>query len=506
MIMKKVYTNKKIILLLTIAYIYVPVFIFLLGYIKWYFAIPTIVIIFYFLFKMYYAYQKENKNLYRVPITIGMILLLCLFIAIFCILLGIGGWYQQAGDWYKHNAILRDLSERNWPVYYMEKEHCMLTYYIGQYLVPSLVGKVTHSYRSAEIAMCVWGIIGIYLVFFNLLRIVQADSWKKQLITFLIFIFFSGALILAQSVLKSIYTDAMLSEGNRHWIIVNNIMLQYRSNLVMIRWVFPQCIVPWLIVELFLEYYKKCEYYVLLFIPSLLFGTFSFVSFLVLAIVSAINIIVKKKGKGIILKCFSLANILPTLSLGCILFFYFLGYIKVIKPDYLSFHVQSYGIKYIFVYFTFCFFMFGIYAICIFQEYRKNLIYYASIIMLCIVPLFKMGLYNDFVMCVSIPVLFILMIYLIQFLLKDNSNAGINIKKGIIIMCLFIGAWYPFCELRENILEKRPGNMSADGYVSMKYFTDRNDSEILDDLKYNYYTYDLETSTFYRIFARKKID
>ena len=127
MIMKKVYTNKKIILLLTIAYIYVPVFIFLLGYIKWYFAIPTIVIIFYFLLKMYDTYQKENKNLYSIPITIGMIFLLCLFIAIFCILLGIGGWYPQAGDWYKHNAILRDLSERNWPVYYTEKEHCMLT-------------------------------------------------------------------------------------------------------------------------------------------------------------------------------------------------------------------------------------------------------------------------------------------------------------------------------------------------------------------------------------------
>ncbi len=505
MLAKKINVTRKVNLILTILYIYIPIFVFLVGYVKWYITLPTVMLVIYFLFFMVKGYLEEDINYRNIKVSVYLIVVICLLIGFFCVSIGMGGFFSQSGDWFKHNAILHDLCERKWPVYYTEKETSMLTYYIGQYLVPSLIGKVTGSFRYAEIALLIWAVIGICLVYFNLLRIVRADNWKKQLVTLLIFLFFSGALILAQSILKGIYPDEIYMGDSRHWIIVNNIMLQYRSNLVMMRWVFPQCIVPWLIAELFLEYHKRIEYYVLLFLPSVLFGTFSIIAFLVFACSSVVYHALQTRGKDFWKKCFSLANVLTAISLGTILFFYFWGYVRVQKPDYLMLQMQSYGISYLFVYVTFCLCMFGIYAICIFEENKKNFIYYISIALLLSIPCFKMGLYNDFVMCVSIPVLFILMIYIMQFLFNESNHAKTNIKKGIIIMCLLIGAWYPFCELQENIAGKQLGNMTADGYTSMKYFTDRNDREIPDDLKYNYYTYDLENATFYQVFARKKI-
>ena len=500
-------TKSKYVLIGTIAYIYIPIVIFLLGFVKIIFALPTILILGFFLYKMEKSLEDRKKDEESLYIRKSMLIFIALLLIVFCVAIGWGGWFPQAGDWYKHNAVLHDLSERSWPVYYKEKEFCMLTYYIGQYLIPALVGKITHSFHYAQVAMFTWGIIGVFIVYVNLVRIVKAKNLKMQILTLIILLLFNGATLLAQCVLRDIYPNTMYSDGDRHWVIVGHIMLQFRSNMVMLRWVFPQCIAIWLITELFLEHYKKIEFYVLLFFPALLFGTFSFLTFVILASMMFIyQLITKKEKKAILWQCFSLSNIFPALSMGIILFFYFLGYIQVEKPDYLNLSIQRYGIEGILVYIIFCFFLFGIYTLCIWKKNRKNPMFYFMIIILCLIPLFKMGMYNDFVMCVSIPALFILMTYVIQFLFQKMNKEETGIKKGIIIVVLIIGAWYPLCEIRENIVAKQNGNMSADDYGTMSYFTDRNDPNITDDLKYNYYTYELENSIFYKVFAKNKIE
>ncbi len=93
---------------------------------------------------------------------------------------------EQAGDWAKHNAILYDLVNRRWPVLYTNvKEHSMLTYYIGQYMVAALVGKVTHSTRIAEIVLYIWNMIGLVLVLFNLLFLQKQNPFLSRFCMFL---------------------------------------------------------------------------------------------------------------------------------------------------------------------------------------------------------------------------------------------------------------------------------------------------------------------------------
>ena len=511
--------NSKCLFTMTMIYIYLPVFLFIAGWTRVPVAMITIVVCLLFLSRMWKQLGEEKTE--YLTVQVWTFLLGILIIAAVCICIGLGGWFSQSGDWYKHNAVLHDLIDYSWPVIYREREESMLTYYIGQYLLPALFGKITGSFRFAEIVTCIWGIGGVFLVYLQLLMTVRAKGGKKQLLTLFMLLLFCGMLLPCQTVLKQIYGDVMYSAGDYHWLSVESIRLQYRSNLVMLRWVFPQCIVPWLVVLLFWRYREKTEYYILFMLPVLLFASFSFVGIAAMGIGLTIwHFIYRGDKKEMLRRCFSLSNLLPGILLGGIFFFYFWGNVKEIKPAYMSFAVQSYSMRTIWVYIIFCLFMFGIYAGIIWQENKKNPCYYLAVLQLLIIPFFKMGLYNDFVMCTSIPALFLLELFVIQFLLKETGDETAEkceknnirnvskdaesrgMRKGILIVCLCIGIWYPVLELSDNIMAKTPGNMSADGYGTMANFSDRNNTDIQDDLKYNYYTYDLEKTFFYRYLAK----
>ena len=507
---------------LTIAYIYIPTLIFVLGWTRLLLALPATIVCLFFLYRFGKDCGKQNQaEADAVWVHAGILILVLAVISAVCVCAGLGGWFSQAEDWHKHNAVLHDLIDYRWPVIYTEREESMLTYYIGQYLVAAVAGKLTGSFRTAEIVLCIWSVAGVFLVFLNLLQIVKAKKAGKQIIILFLLLFFCGMLLPCQVLMKRIYGDVMYSMGEYHWMSVASIRLQYRSDFVMLRWVFSQCIVPWLAVLLFWKYRKKTEYYILIMMPVLLFASFSFIGLAALGIGLAVwHLICAKNKTGILQKCFSVSNLVPGILLGSIFFFYFWGYVKVEKPDYLAFGLQQYDRNTIWVYLSFSFFMFGLYAWIIWRENRREPCFYLVVLQLLVIPLFKMGLYNDFVMCTSIPALFLLEVFVIRFLTdgtvhegisnsgiqkerEDIRNENIGIRKGILIVCLCIGAWYPILELSDNIMAKQSGNMSADGFGTMAYFADRENEDIQDDLKYNYYTYDLEHSVFYQYLAKK---
>ena len=126
---------------------------------------------------------------------------------------------------------------------------------------------------------------------------------------------------------------------------------------------------------------------------------------------------------------------------------------------------------------------------------------------LCVLPIFKMGLYNDLVMCASIPDLFCLMIWVIQTLNKNENTKSHGLRVGIIAFCIIIGTWYPVLEISEAVKLFVSGEKRCtveDYYGSLEVYADRNSTE-QEDLVYNYFTYDLEDKLFYKYLVRKKI-
>lgn len=78
-------------------------------------------------------------------------------------LTGAGGFGYQTTDWWKHNAILHDLTTQPWPVRYKADTDFGLTYYLGYYLPPALIGKM-FGWWAANVANLLWTAAGITLV------------------------------------------------------------------------------------------------------------------------------------------------------------------------------------------------------------------------------------------------------------------------------------------------------------------------------------------------------
>lgn len=518
--MRECVVKKKHLLNASMAYIYIPIIIFLFGWTKLPIAIICAAAAVYgirCLLKDYNSQGSSKGQELRIsPWILGTSVLLLLAVGYYA---GWGRFVSQAGDWFKHNAVLSDLLNRSWPVYYTNEfwegieERSMLTYYIAQYLVPAVFGKIFYSFRVAEVVNYVWAEIGLVLVFLNMIRILQVKTTRMQLLTLFLLCFFSGPLLLGQKLLELVYPLENSMASSYHWLsFQNGILLQYSSNYTMLRWVFPQAIVIWLIVLLFIEHKEKIEDYVALMLPALLFGTFSFVGLLPAAFAMALFMLIREKSiKNWIKQIFSIPNIAVASTLGTVLILYFYGNITGEKPDSLRFSTIDYSNGGVWKYIIFISTMILIYAICLFIHNRRKPLFYIVVGELAILPLFKMGLYNDFVMRCSIPCLFIMLIIIVDYLNNmavigfNGMNAVYKLCTICLIVTVLIGVIYPFREftdsvIGDNILELGEKQEAA----SLEIYASRYAAGIPDDYKYNYYSYDIDENIFCKYIARVK--
>ena len=142
--------NKRVLLVLSICYLYIPIIIFLVGFTRPVICLTVLILTGIAAYRFANYLRKgdfENKTLQiKWSVFIGAMV----FFLIIGYYAGLGRWTDQPYDWYKHNAILQDLIDHKWPVYYSNSgERSMLTYYIGHYLVSALFGKITGSFRAA---------------------------------------------------------------------------------------------------------------------------------------------------------------------------------------------------------------------------------------------------------------------------------------------------------------------------------------------------------------------
>lgn len=496
------------------AYIYIPIVLFLFGWTKIYIAILCCMVFGYSLKVLFNDFMNKSSDK-NIQINGRVLVFVILFFLIIGYYAGWGNFVTQTDDWYKHNAVLSDLVERPWPVYYVNgEEHSMLTYYIAQYLVPALGGKIFRSFRAAEIVNFIWAEIGLVLVYLNLIRILKIKNGYMQILSSGILIFFSGPLLLAQKLLEIIYPQLESMASVYHWLSQDEILLQYSSNYVMLRWVFPQALVIWLITLLFVEHKEFIQDYITLMLPGIIFGTLSFLGLIPIALGIAIEELVRTKYfKQWLKKVFSISNLLSLLSLGGVLGLYLYGNIISEKPDDISFRLINYD-GYFAKYFIFCIIMVLAYAECILIRNLKNVLYYLVIAILVILPLFTMGKSNDLVMRCSIPALFLLMFFIVSFLheyakeewqrIQNGNGAKYSISIFVLVILLFIGSIHPMQELFDSIITDNFMTLGEEkNFGTMEVFANRS-LDAGEDVKFNYYSYDIDTNLFYNYVARKK--
>ncbi len=509
MLERKINLNINSISCICLLYIYAACIIFTATWLRWYLAVPAVVCQLVILFGVVRKFKASLQSDKKIAINIWFLILFfagALFLGYIC---GWSGYVHQVGDWPKHNAIMRDMLERKWPVIYEANgEKAMLTYYIGQYVVPTFISKfIDFQFYGMNQLNWLWASFGLFLVWLLFMIITGATTVKKQTVCLAILIFAGGLMALQQSLGHVLYPNRVsigLGEGMDYYFSLVP-MLQFRTNFINMRWVYGQTIVSWMIVMLLYAHRDKIDIFVPIAMPGIMYSSFSFLTIVWIAIFIFLKWIWEAKGNiSHVLKItFSWQNLLAVVSPGLILITYYLGYMMQPKPGTQGIQFVGYSFKATGLYILFTMGSFGLYALLVAKEYYKDSAFLGAVSVMFILPFFTMGGPNDLLMGGCIAPSMLLYVYLARWLFKADRT--MEFRKGILITLVLIGFIKPALEIysifRYHDLTKRE---LADEFVTLENYVNRSDENLRQDVVYNYFTYDCDDSIFMKYLGKKR--
>jgi hypothetical protein len=436
------------------------IIVFLLGWLNWYIGLPASLLLLFAFYKITRDMKEDQKEL---SISKSTLIILLVIVVTWVLLSGVGGAFPQKEDMHWRNAIFHDLINYSWPVHYTDGFDSSLTYYIAFWLIPALFGKgITALFGNqagwigANVMTAVYCSVIIFIVILLLMSYLNATSKKKMLLVTAIVIFFSGMDIIP--VLLYIFSGGTIHYGvHLEWWTY----IEYSSNTSQLGWVYNQAIPAWLVTGLLLHE-TKVNHYAFLGLLLLPFGPLPFlgVAYLMIAtgVRKGIAAIKDGKLKSLILEICSLPNLIGCLVLVPIFYLYFSSNMTASNSN--NFWNEFYP----FSYFGFLLTEFMVIVILIWRFSFQKPFFLASVIGLIFIPFFKFGAGQDFCMRVSVPLLFVVMLYTMDYLLNHmtivaNKQQLLNKKVIPLLIVLLIGATNPLNEYRASYLQiKESGN------------------------------------------------
>lgn len=169
---------------LAIAYLMLPVAIWLLGWFEWWFGIPALALVGAGLWKTLSGSWREKIGLATVALS---------SFALVCGVLTAFGVLDAASfDSPGHRAVLLALAHGDWPTHladYLSDEPPLLRYYLGYYMAPALVGKwLGVGALNWAVPLWTWGGIALVVA----LCAQGLPTLRAVLLAAVVFVFFSG--------------------------------------------------------------------------------------------------------------------------------------------------------------------------------------------------------------------------------------------------------------------------------------------------------------------------
>ena len=456
-------------------FISIPILIFFIGWLIWYIALPVSIIfaigvIFYIIngHKMHASDSSGNGlDCPCIKLQIRSLILIAVVALVWAFLAGQGGLYYQGWDYNWRNAIFRDLVTLKWPVVYSQT-NTALVYYFTYWMVPASIGKIAmlftnpvNAFFVASISLLIYTTIGLIIIFLLAISYFKAFSSKKIAILLIIIVFFSGLDILA--VLLQPYGQFSMQAPTRleWWAGI----YQYSANTTLLDFVFNQTVVPWMCVLLIIQE-KDIKNMALIGLCMLAFAPLPFFGMIPYFIMFGIMFLIKALKsnrswpKGLLLyikDIFSIPNLAAIITVFPVYYLFYNMNSSVSKqplrfdlgPKYALLHT-------LFHIGFFCFIEFGIYAIIIFKHYRKEVLFYVTVVTLCVIPMFFIGGGWDFCMRASIPGLFFLMLLIIKYLFDNVAYVTKKLvcSTGALLLsvALVIGAVTPCIDFKTGFL------------------------------------------------------
>ncbi len=353
---------------------------------------------------------------------------------------GVGGLgYQQSGDWIKHNAILHDLAVNDWPVRYTDSaavpQGHYLTYYVAYYLPAALVGRL-FGLVPAHLALFVWTLGGLLLAAAWLARLLRSSSWL---------------LWAAWFALSGMDAAGVALRGGGDWTFMEwwAALGQYSSNATLLVWV-PQHALPgWIATAVVLDRAERGGDVSFAGLAAALTGLWS--PFVTIGLVPvAVVLLFRTRLRG--------SLTFPNLVAAPVVLFIAAAYLASVERGQvpsqwnITWYDWQWFVKALPAFWAL---EFGVFAALIFPYLRpssaENLAgsywnvawFWMVVATLTLLPFYRIGLLNDWVMRVSIPALFGLWVLV----LRVVSSGGFRWDRwysSLLLLCLFIGAIQPF--------------------------------------------------------------
>lgn len=475
---------------LGILYILLPISIFFFGWLRWYIALPLNLVILYFAKVLFLELTARKVSIIRKESILFWIIVICA--SVFWVYFsGIGGFSFQNWDHIFRNAVYRDLCNYSWPVIYdlsLEPENVQkitggekssLTYYFTWWLPAALLSKFfSLSEFSSFLVLYIWACLGIFLTLFFIVRYYKKCSY----IILIVLIFFSGL----DAVPIYIKHHIVATTQHIEWWAS---FFQYSSNTTMLYWSFNQAIPIWLMLSIFINLKNsRCTLGLIsLSIAYSVWSTFGLVPY-------GIYLLCKKFKQSV-----SFNNIV----IPAIMLLFFGSFYLASNNENTSIHAifenKEPNLTIIVSYIEFAFIEFLIYFILMGRKAFSYRFYWITLLELLIIPLFYIRV-RDFIPRASIPALFLLMCYVINYLLDLNLSI---FRKSIFIVALIIGALTPYTEINRSIQNTNffTSNLNNTIY-SFGNIQSKDESEI-NTVKINFMNYDLDRKLFFRCFAKK---
>ena len=439
---------------LVIAYLTLPLFIFLIGWFEWWAAAILVALTAYALRPIF-----DSNAPIRAPLTAQQIVLAVVIGCVWTILGGTDHLFFANTDWHLRDAVLHDLVVSRWPVGYGLHNglETMLRAPLGFYLPASLIGKIT-TVSVAHVALLAWTALGSVLFLLQAISLAGAKM-SAAFLAVVVIVFFSGADIVGN----------LLNDGPRfrsQWDLPMHLewwagSYQYSSMTTQLFWVPNHALAVWLIIGLLYRCGIESEIQLLLPILTAAAALWSPLSALGL-----VPFILWRAGQDIF-KRKSLRLLDPRLwgpavIVGLAISAYLTVAVEGV-PRGSSIANWASGDAVMSVLRQAQFFLLeaGLIGLAIFLIRRSSELLIAMGILI-VLPAVSFGPGNDLVMRGSIPALTVVAISAILALLDKAPQPKIFQKKAFLAGLLLVGVMTPLAEIsRALILPVWPINLEA---------------------------------------------
>lgn len=415
--------KKNLFNLITLGYLYLPVIVFMLTWLNPFLGYPEAIIICYLVWR--FSYNRDNTKISFRRIWFALIIAIVILFS-WALLSGLGGFFLQSFDWQKHNVLINDLINKPWPVHYNFEGHDgVISYYIGEYILPAAIGKIA-GFNSSQLFLLVWIVLGLILLVISIYKwINRQSSWAIIAITFSLIMF--STFIYPLSGIFATWAPAKYTiMGEMGEWFNNAFMAQYTSNISLLRFVFPQFVPVALSVSIWLRNLSHYKVWGIILAPIVLYSTFAFIGLAALMFLILITDCFKKANQVNWREVLSIENIFAIAVMASLLLYIACNIIQP-KPSNEAMHfafANVWGHKLAFLTLQGSWL---IWILLLLKYERKNPLIYASSFVLFVLPFFKFGAANDLVMRVSIPALliinFLVIKNIIQWWNKDHYFA-----------------------------------------------------------------------------------